>query len=341
MKQYIGISRDHSASMRGIARAAARDYNDNIAVIKEAAHEAKVDTIVSVVKCGVGYGGAVVRDVVNSAAGVLQPIQESSYTTDGNSTPLLDSVGELITLLESAPDASDPNVSFLVMAITDGEENSSRKWTWRSLGDNIRRLNATDRWTFVFRVPRGYKRHLMQNGVEEGNILEWDQTTKGVEVATAATREAFTSFYKGRAAGQTSTTKFYSNLGQVDPKAIKAALVDISNQVNLWPVMPNSPTEIRSFVEQKTGSLLKGAAFYQLSKTEEVQDHKQIAVREKATGKVFGGQAARDLLGLPSYGTVKLVPGNNGGFDVFVQSTSVNRKLIPGTNLLYWQGAAR
>jgi len=341
MKQYIGISRDHSISMQGIARAAARDYNDNIAVIREAAHESKVDTIVSVVKSGVGAQGKVVREVVNSAVGVLHPIQESAYVADGHSTPLLDSIGDLISMLESVPDASDPNVSFLVMAITDGEENSSRLWNWRTLAEKMRRLTATDRWSFIFRVPRGYARELIKHGIQEGNILEWDQTSKGVEVATQATRQAFTNFYQARSSGVSSTTKFYANLAQVDPKAIKKALVDISSEITIWPIMSTDPLVINAFVEKRMGSLPRGAAFYQLSKTEEVQDHKQIVVREKSTGRVYGGQAARDLLGLPTYGTVKLVPGNNGGFDVFVQSTSVNRKLIVGTNLLYWPNAKK
>ena len=33
-KSYYGISRDHSGSMRSLAKAAARDYNDNIAAIR-------------------------------------------------------------------------------------------------------------------------------------------------------------------------------------------------------------------------------------------------------------------------------------------------------------------
>ena len=51
------------------------------------------------------------------------------------------------------------------------------------------------------------------------------------------------------------------------------------------------------------------------------------------TGRVFSGPAARQLLGLPcAEATVK--PGENPAYTVFVQSTSVNRKLVPGTKLL-------
>jgi len=60
-------------------------------------------------------------------------------------------------------------------------------------------------------------------------------------------------------------------------------------------------------------SMKKGAAFYLLMKKEdEVQDHKQICIRNKKTGTVFSGVQARNMLGLPYHGTVKVVPGNHG-----------------------------
>ena len=74
MKTYFGISRDHSGSMRGIARAAARDYNSLIQSIKENSAAEQIDTIVSVVKCGVGVRGSIERDVTNSNVQTLQPI---------------------------------------------------------------------------------------------------------------------------------------------------------------------------------------------------------------------------------------------------------------------------
>lgn len=340
MKNYIGISRDHSASMRSIARPAARDYNETIRSIQEAAELENIDTIVSVVSCGNGRLGGVGREVVNSNVRVLQPIAENAYKADAPSTPLYDSVGDLIEQLKAVPDANDPSVAFMVMAITDGEENSSRNWSAAKLRQEIQRLQATDRWTFVFRVPRGYGRALAQRlGVNEGNILEWEQTDRGFAQATATTSQAMRSFYSGRTQGVNSTGKFFANLSDVRPSEVKAALVDVSNEVRIWPVTGSQAVELRPFIESHTRPLpmLRGAAFYQLSKTEKVQDYKQIAIRDKASGKVYSGIAARQMLNLPAYGEIKLTPGNTGGYDVFIQSTSVNRHLIPGTNVLYWE----
>jgi hypothetical protein len=342
MKNYIGISRDHSGSMRVIARPAARDYNDNIAVIAENADRFDIDTVVSVVECGAGRTSHVKRVVVNSNVSALKPIPEKDYVADGTGTPLFDSVGELIELLESVPDASDPDVSFLVMAVTDGHENASIRWNARRLAAKIRELQATDRWTFIFRVPKGHARQLAQQfGVHEGNILEWDQTQRGVEQAQQRTREAFTQYYTERSTGVRSTTRFYADLTAVAPAAVEASLDDISSEVSLWPVTNSDQLELRTFVEKRTKPLplLKGAAFYQLSKTEDVQARKLLAIRDKVTHKVYAGPAARQLLGLPTTHEVRLSPGNTGHYDVFVQSTSVNRKLVAGTNVLYWTKA--
>jgi hypothetical protein len=71
MKNYIGISRDHSGSMSGIATPAARDYNSKIASIREATNQENQDTVVSVVECG----SRVERVVVNSNVNVLEPLQ--------------------------------------------------------------------------------------------------------------------------------------------------------------------------------------------------------------------------------------------------------------------------
>jgi hypothetical protein len=345
MKNYIGISRDHSGSMRSIARAAARDYNDNIAAIRESSISNNQDTIVSVVECGYGTTSSVRRAIVNSSVNQLQPIAESAYTADGHGTPLFDSVGELIEMFEATPDANDPDVSFLVMAVTDGAENASRKYNATSIARKIRELQQSDRWTFVFRVPRGYARQLLGLGIPEGNILEWDQTQKGVEVATSRTREAFTEYMTARSSGVRSTQKFYTDLSNVSSKEVAAVLEDVSKDVLIWPVGPkDNDVEIRPFVEGRLNGkpMLKGAGFYQLTKTEPtVQATKKILIRDKSTSAIYFGAAARQMLGLPTYGNVRLAPGNHGNFDIFIQSTSVNRKLASGTSLVYWENVGQ
>lgn len=333
-KNYIGISRDHSGSMHSIRNAAMRDYNETIGAIQEQATAHQRDTIVSVVRCGSGRNSGVERETVNSSVSVLRPLV--NYNTDGGSTPLFDSVGDLITLFERLPDANEPGTSFLVMAVTDGQDNASRTWPSRHLAEKMRALQNTDRWTFVFRVPRGYSKTLINLGIHAGNIQEWDQTDRGFAEATTVTRSAFTQYYTDLKEGKTATTKFYTDMSNVSVKDIQAALVDVSGLINLW--LTTQKESIRPYCERMSGKpFVKGAAFYQLTKTEpEVQDYKQIVIRDKVSGAVYGGAAARDLLGLPKHGMAYVKPGDHGQYDIYIQSTSINRVLPPGTQLLYW-----
>jgi len=115
---------------------------------------------------------------------------------------------------------------------------------------------------------------------------------------------------------------------------------DISDEVAIYPVATRA--DISSFITLKTKrAYRKGTGFYQLSKPEKaVQDYKVIVARNKNTGVVYGGTTQiRQLLGLPTYGTISLKPGEHGDWDLFIQSTSTNRVLVPGTSALYWEKA--
>lgn len=343
LKTYTGIALDHSASMRGLTSAAARDYNSLISSIKDNAIQYNQDVIVSRVSCGVGHTANVGVEFANSSVTVLQPIAESKYEANGRGTPLFDAVGKLIEILEASPDANDPNVAFMVMAITDGEENASFNWSAGRLRDKIRQLQATDRWTFVFRTPRGYGRNLVNSlGIYEGNIQEWEQSVRGMETSTAVTATAMSSYFTARSTGVTATRSFYTSLADVKIEDVKAQLVDISSQIQRWSVQTTSEgANIRDFIEHKSGDkFLKGSAFYKLvagkKSADKVQATKLILIRDKNTGAVYHGHAARDLIGLSRHSDVKVRPGSLGQWEIFIQSTSVNRVLPVGSEVIYW-----
>lgn len=338
MKNYIGMSRDHSSSMQGIAKAAMADYNGTVASIKDASISTHQDTIVSTVR----FGSTVQREIVNSNIQVVQPI--TSYPAHGM-TALWDSIWELMDIMETVPDAADPDVSFLILATTDGEENNSRVSITQLLA-RMHEKTKTDRWTFVFRVPRGAAHSLARTGIPEGNILEWDTTARGMQAAQQQSEQALTQYFSDRSTGMKATTKFYANLADVSLADLQSQLEDISGSAMFFPVSSaENDMQIRNFVESKLNgeAMVKGGAFYQLVKTEpKVQDYKRIAIRSKTDGKVYAGDAARQMLALPTIGTVRLAPDELGNFEVFIQSTSVNRKVGAGTEIMYWKdvGAA-
>jgi len=335
-KTYVGICRDHSGSMQGLRHAALKDYNQNIATIKEESIKNEQDTIVSTVLCGVNRG--IEREIVNSNVHTLKPLDH--YRTEGM-TPLFDGIGDLIEIFEDVPDANKSDVAFLIMVITDGAENASYRWKTKLKG-KIQELQKTDRWSFVFRVPRGYGSNLTALGIPSGNIVEWDQNEESLIQTSFQTSASLSSYYGMRSKGVTSTRTFYTDMSKVTPQEIKANLKDISSEVKILAVSATKHDWlIGDFVfDALKHPLIKGCAFYELTKPErDIQDYKKLVIQDKNNGKVYGGSAARKMLGFPEFGSIKVAPGDHGNWKIFVQSTSTNRKLKMGTSLLYWANA--
>ena len=333
MKNYIGFVNDHSGSMSSLRYAAMKDYNANITAVKDAASREMLDTVVSVNGIGIGEGGyGVERQVVISNPHVLHP--KTEWPCPGG-TPLWDGVADMINLLKDLPDADKEDVSFLIMVTTDGAEQHSSKYTHASLRKLVQEVSATGRWTFVFRVPSNSNTtDIISLGVPVDNIQRWDTTTAGMEKSTVQTTQAVDTYYSARASGQRSVNSFYANAAQVDTKALK----DVTDKISLYVVpQQDQGIQIRDFVLTKCMEYLKGAAFYQLTKTEARVSHtKLILVRDRATGKFYAGKEARQMIGLPTDRNARLHPGDHKNFDLFIQSESVNRKLVGGTGLAYW-----
>jgi len=93
--------------------------------------------------------------------------------------------------------------------------------------------------------------------------------------------------------------------------------------------------DIRTFVESNQLPFKTGRGFYEFTKREEVQERKEVVLRDRTTGDMFCGDQARNIIGLPKGMRGKISPDKLSNYQVFIQSTSYNRKLITGTTFLY------
>ncbi|MCQ8187758.1 vWA domain-containing protein [Streptomyces rugosispiralis] len=234
--------------------------------------------------------------------------------------------------------------SFLTFVLTDGQENASHRCpdalakNPRELVQAVAKMMATqeDNWTLAVLVPDQMgKREAMQCGFPKDNIAIWDATsTQGLEEAGQVIQQATENFMVGRAQGiRGSRAVFSTGAEAVNKDTIEAAgLTPVDpSEYQLIPVAREAA--IREWVVECGHTFRTGCAFYQLSKSEKIQARKQIAVLEKKTDRVYTGPEARSLLGLPDT-EVRVHPDRNDDFTIFVQSTSVNRKLVPHTRLL-------
>lgn len=331
MKTHVALVRDHSLSMRGLERQAMQDFNMVLEQLKQSSTTDN-EVFVTVVECGVGWQAEVKVPLENIPARMVSAM--TSYVVSGSGTPLRDSVGKAINALQPAFCASEPNEAFLVMVITDGGENSSKILSEQQLVKKMQDLNLTDKWTFAFRVPRGNKGSIVRWGVPEWNVVEWEQNAKAFEASTVQTVQSVSSYFNARSTGATSSKSFFANIADISQTDLNN-IPDVTRNTKVaWILPKHDGMQIRDFCIIEFGSYNKGKAFYQLTKTETVQEYKEIAIRDKTNGKIYKGSYAKSLLGLPSYGSVQLRPGQMGKFDLFVQSTSVNRKLSANTCLL-------
>jgi hypothetical protein len=335
LRNKIMLVLDRSGSMAGLCNAAIETTNALIRSIVDNAAKSEQITTVSLMQFGERSYEPVFFE---QPASKVRSIGRGDYLPTDHSTALLDATGDAIERLRTLPDANEKDVSLLVLVITDGEENSSQRFTPFQLNELVKKVQSTDRWTLTFQLPRGNKRHFCQSfGVPEGNVAEWDTTEAGMAAASQQTQSSFGTYYAARANGQTCSRGFFTtDLSEVKVTDLKKKLDDISAHVKAWKV--ERETEIRPFVEAQGVSYVKGSAFYQLTKDEKVQQYKMIAIKEKGKKAIYCGADARKMLGLPEVGEVKVRPGNHANFDIFVQSTSVNRKLVRGTTLLYFIG---
>jgi hypothetical protein len=143
-----------------------------------------------------------------------------------------------------------------------------------------------------------------------------------------------------------STFKMNRNLvklfGDLDVKVTEERYTK-SDSSGLIPVPParfqilhvDEITPIKEFAEKNGLKFRKGRGFYQFMKSEMVQEHKEVILRNRTTGDMFSGPEARNFIGLPFGERGVLRPKLFDDYEVFVQSTSSNRKLIPGYKFLY------
>lgn len=92
---------------------------------------------------------------------------------------------------------------------------------------------------------------------------------------------------------------------------------------------------IRQFVEENGLEFKKGRGFYQFTKAELIQEKKEVVLCDKLTGDMFTGEKAREMIGLRPSERARVKPAHLALYNMFVQSTSYNRKLIKGTMFLY------
>jgi len=117
-----------------------------------------------------------------------------------------------------------------------------------------------------------------------------------------------------------------------EPKARPDGLIPINPSRFQVLHVPNK-CSIKEFVQSNSLIFRAGRGFYEFTKPEIISNKKEVVLIDKATGDMFTGQEAFDMIGAGDSKRIKPTAFDN--WRVFVQSTSYNRVLVGGTGFLY------
>lgn len=326
---HIALILDASLSMSGRAEALITVADEQVKHLAQRSRELDQETRISI--WTFSYWNNIHCVVWDMDVLRLPSIRE--FYKVGGDTAFIDATIKSLDDLAEIPERYGDH-SFLCYIFTDGQENNSQKRP----ADLTKRLTTLpDHWTVAAMVPTQSAKHEAKRfGFPAGNIEVWDtSSTTGVSEAGERIRQATDTFMVNRSAGIRSTKAlFATDATRVNAQTITAAGLTPLPMTSYLLVPVPKDSDIKAFVTGCGLTFRVGKGYYQLMKTEEIQANKQIVIVEKKTGKVFAGQDARNIIGLPDM-NVKVKPDYNADYDVYVQSQSNNRKLIAGTKFLY------
>lgn len=321
---HVTFVLDASSSMHHLKHQNIATFKEQLKHHKESAQKFNQESRVSVYQFS-DITSCICFDVdVNNA-----PDFSDKYDPYGN-TALIDATIKAIEDLKKIPTVYGDHAFYIVVQ-TDGEENRSSN-SAAILSNLIKSL--PENWTVAVMVPNERARNnAVKYGFDVGNIQIWETTAKGLEEVATKLTTVTTDYYSSRSVGVKGTKNLFVPNTNFDKSDVKNNLDPVkSGEYMLLPV--HKKAAIKPFVESWTKEVYTpGASYFQLSKPEKVQAYKQVAIKDKTTGKVYAGTNARKLLQLPDY-EVTIDAASHPKFDIFIQSMSVNRNLVPGTQLL-------
>lgn len=327
LKNHVAFVLDVSGSMHGLLDQVQKVFQKQIDFLRKSSLAFEQETRVSVyvfddnVQC-------LISDV-----DVARPM-ELEKLRSGGSTALLDACVLAIDDLELLPQKYGDH-SFIIYLLTDGEENMS-KCTASFFKSKLR--NLPNNFSICALAPTINSIQYLKNyGIPEGNIDKWDTTNKGLEEVGERIEKTITNFYNARKTGVRSMSTMFADLNNVTLSDIK----QVAKEVKKFDILINEDVKavhIKPLVESKLNKPYQiGRSFYELVKRETIQENKEIAIQDKKTGKVYVGFDARQILGLPTRGSIKIDPVDSPKWNVYVQSNAVNRNVIPKQRILVLQ----
>jgi len=204
LKTRIAILLDSSGSMSYIQREAVDMFNEQVRAIKKGA--AEVDTKVSLVTFASNANPPL---FFNQDVASLKELDYNQYQPEGG-TAMYDAIGQTIDSLKALPEADEENTSFLMVIISDGQENASKKFNAGQIAERVKSLQDGKRWTFSYLgANQDLTKVSQQLGFFAGNMVNFNASVPGAYAASVVNVNATTNYMNSRSLGVKGLTNFY------------------------------------------------------------------------------------------------------------------------------------
>ena len=313
---------DSSGSMSPFQKEVVTLLNDQIKNLKNI--KSNTNTFVNIATFGSIYSYNIICEELPVSK--LTTIDKNSYVAQGT-TPLNDCLN--IVLQED-----NLKDTYLVVLITDGCDTSS-SINRATISKLIKNKVASDRWTIAVACPYQFVDSINKDyEIPLGSITPWNQTEEGIKELSFKVTRGTKSLYKAIASGKSNTkaTYFTPELNATKTQ-VKNMLTEVTNDYIRLKVLPKDNLSASSFVTGRGIKFEVGMLYYQLVKSEKVQDYKNIILMDKSNNKLYTGDEVRDLLNIPET-SINLNPTDSDKYLIFIRSTSWNRNLVNNTFVL-------
>ena len=196
----IAFVLDSSGSMMGLRDAVIKAFNEQLG-----AHRENIGKGGSVFFSFYTFSDNVESVLTDVPLGDLQgTLTEAEYRL-GGCTALYDGIGKAIQDLSKHDQPGDH--AFLVVILSDGHENSSKKYRAQELKSKIEELTSNGRWTFTFVGCEGVA---IKDAVENLKLpsFTFKNSTDGVNSLSGKLMGATAEYYGGRVRGLTAMANF-------------------------------------------------------------------------------------------------------------------------------------
>jgi Mg-chelatase subunit ChlD len=200
---YIAVVVDKSYSMQTVREAALSGINEQISAIKANADKGG-ETFVTMIE----FNNVIEILFDKKKAADLLPLAPSEYVPSGT-TAWYDAIYTAINRLRAGQKPTD-DTAYLVVVISDGQENASRECTAGMLADEIQKLQATGKWTFTYMLSNVDPSQVQNTlGIPKGNIAQYNSDMKGTALAFSSMARSTSDYLGLRAVGVTGSDSFY------------------------------------------------------------------------------------------------------------------------------------